>query len=94
MTEEDNINEALGFVGEVGLCDFCRKSSKANFIYKVKTFKHIRSGQTTVGICLKCLLSGIIEICKGDKAKIDEYISLVTKDKILDIFKDVLKDRK
>jgi len=40
------------------------------------------------GICLKCILRGLLKICNNDKEKVNTFLSLYLKEKIVDNLKN------
>jgi len=97
---KEEINKEFGEV-EVRTCSFCNKVYKTDKFYSIpcsddslimKAMGNMVLGrkkheEINDGICLKCILKGLLKICNNNKEKVNEYVSLYLKEAIIDNLK-------
>ena len=87
----------------VRTCSFCNKTFDVDKFYEIpnhdsnlqlfkatlySTIGKSERKEVNDGICLKCILKGLLKICKNDKEEINDILSLYLKDKIIDSLED------
>ena len=100
--ETETIDKKFGEV-IVKTCSFCGKTYNIEKFYSIPNddsdYSLIKSAlyatiakkqhkEVNDGICLKCILNGLLKICKNDKKEIDSLVSEILKDKIIDNLND------
>ena len=100
--ETETIDKKFGEV-IVKTCSFCGRTYNIERFYAIPnddsyyglikstlydTIGKKQKKEVNDGICLKCILNGLLKICKNDKKEIDTLISDILKDKIIDNLND------
>ena len=96
---KNELNKEFGEVISM-TCSFCGRTYDMDKFYPIpqedqdmmllraakRAYGIIKNNKKEVneGICLKCLIEGILKICKNDKEKAFEYINKIYKSKIVD----------
>lgn len=80
----------------VKTCAYCKGTILAEFFYEIPPSINLdlsfytmfssqkKRKQINEGICLKCLLKGLLKISQNDKQKVEEYLNKFIKGDILE----------
>jgi hypothetical protein len=93
MTKKNEYDSNFGQT-DVRTCAYCDKTCNSEFFYPIvekgtmfysaiSIFGGDSRKKINEGICLKCLLKGLFQICKS-KENVDKYVELFLKDEIVE----------